>query len=99
MGSFKSVFDPQDLEIIDLVYEVAWAHVQAREPSRNAASDAGRQEALRRKIFGVARILGPGQIDFDTLMEMVLAAIPAQLEPEPSPRGGSNGGYHQRPRP
>jgi hypothetical protein len=58
--SFKSVFDPMDLEIIDLVYEVAWAHAQAREPSRNAASDCGRQEALRRKIFGIARIQGPG---------------------------------------
>ena len=99
MGSYKSVFDPLDLEIIDRVYEVAWAQLQAREPSRNAASDGGRQDALRRKIFGVARILGPGQIDFDTLMEMVFAAIPEQLEPEPSPRGGSNGGYHQRPRP
>ena len=29
MGSFKSAFDPLDLEIIDRVYEVAWAHVQA----------------------------------------------------------------------
>ena len=40
-----------------------------------------------RNIFGVARIIGPGQIDFDTLIEMVLAAIPEQ--PEPSPRVGS----------
>ena len=68
MGAYKSVFDPLDLEIIDRVYEAAWAQLQAREPSRNAASDGGRQEALRRKIFGVARILGPGQIDFDMLI-------------------------------
>ncbi len=86
MGSFKSVFDPQDLEIIDLVYEVAWAHVQAREPSRNTASDGARQEALRRKIFGVARILGPGHIDFEALSEVVLATISEQPEPERSPR-------------
>ena len=86
MGSFKSVFDPQDLEIIDLVYEVAWAHVQAREPSRNTASDGARQEALRRKIFGVARILGPGHIDFEALSEVVLATISEQPEPEASPR-------------
>ena len=53
MSSFKSVFDPLDLEIMDQVYEVAWAHAQARDPSRNAASDGARQTALRRKIFGV----------------------------------------------
>ena len=85
MGSFKSVFDPLDLEIMDRVYEVAWAHVQAREPSRNTASDGARQEALRRKIFGVARIAGPGHIDFDTLTEVVLATISEQPEPERSP--------------
>jgi hypothetical protein len=89
MGSFKSVFDPLDLEIMDRVYEVAWAHVQAREPSRDTASDGGRQKALRRKIFGVARIAGPGHIDFDTLAEMVLATISQQPEPEPSPRVAS----------
>ena len=55
MSSFKSVFDPLDLEIIDRVYDVAWAHAQAREPLRNAASDGARQTALRKKIFGVAR--------------------------------------------
>ena len=48
---------------------LAWAHAQAREPSRNTASDGARQTALRRKIFGVARIEGPGHIDFDTLQE------------------------------
>ena len=55
MSSFKSVFDPLDLEIIDQVYGVAWAHAQAREPFRNTASDGARQTALRKKIFGVAR--------------------------------------------
>ena len=88
MGSFKSVFDPQDLQIIDLVYEVAWAQAQAREPSRNSVSDGARQEALRRKIFGIARIQGPGHIDFDTLTEAVLATISEQPKPEPSPRVG-----------
>ena len=80
MSSFKSVFDPLDLEIMDQVYEVAWAHAQARDPSRNAASDGARQTALRRKIFGVARIAGPGHIDFDTLTDAVLATIPEQLD-------------------
>ena len=80
MGLFKSVFDPLDLEIIDRVYEVAWAHAQAREPSRNTASDGTRQKALRRKIFGIARIEGPGHIDYDTLAEVVLASISEQPE-------------------
>ena len=61
MGSFKSAFDPLDLEIIDRVYEVAWAHVQARHPNRDTVSDGERQEVLRKKIFGVARMLGSGQ--------------------------------------
>ena len=32
MSSFKSVFDPLDLEIMDQVYEVAWAHAQRVTP-------------------------------------------------------------------
>ena len=75
MGSFKRVFDPLDLEIIDRVYEVAWAQVQARQPTRDTVSVAERQEALRKRIFGVARILGSGHIDFDTLAELVLATV------------------------
>ena len=92
MDSFKNVFDPLDLEIMDRVYEVAWAHVQAREPSRNTASDGACQKALRRKILGVARVAGPGHLDFDTLTEVVLATIPEQLEPEPSPHVGQSDG-------
>jgi hypothetical protein len=76
MGSFKRVFDQLDLEIIDRVYEVAWAHVQAHQPNRDTASDGKRQEALRKKIFGVARIMGSGHIDFAPLAAVVLATIP-----------------------
>jgi hypothetical protein len=49
MDSFKRAFDPLDLEIIDRVYEVAWAHVEAREPDRDTARDGERQKALRKK--------------------------------------------------
>ena len=87
--SFKSVFDPLDLEIMDRVYEVAWAHAQAREPSRNTASDGARQTALRRKIFGVARIAGPGHIDYDTLAEVVLATVSEQPVARSSSRQSS----------
>jgi len=76
MPAFKSGFDPLDLEIIDRVYELAWAHLQAGQPNRNTASDGLRQETLRKKIFGVARLLGPGHVDFDALTEVVLATIP-----------------------
>jgi hypothetical protein len=76
MDSFKRAFDPLDLEIIDRVYEVAWAHVEAREPDRDIAKDGDRQKALRKRIFGIARIAGSGHVDFDTLTEVVLATIP-----------------------
>jgi hypothetical protein len=81
MDSFKRTFDPLDLEIIDRVYEVAWAYLEAREPDRDIARDGVRQEALRKKIFGVARIAGCGRVDFDTLTEVVLATIPERSKP------------------
>ena len=90
MDSFKNTFDALDLEIMDRVYEVAWAHVQAREFSRNTALDGARQKALRRKIFGIARVEGPGHLDFDTLCEAVLATIPEHLEPDPRPHVGQS---------
>ena len=83
MDPFKLAFDALDLEIIDRVYEVAWAYTQAREPFRDLASDGERQKALRKRIFGVARIVGSGRIDFDTLTEVVLATIPDRSK-EPS---------------
>ena len=46
------------------------------DPNRDTVSDGQRQEVLRKKIFGVARMLGSGHIDFDTLAELVLATIP-----------------------
>jgi hypothetical protein len=48
MPAFKSGFDPLDLEIIDRVYEVAWAHIQASQPNRDTASDGLRQQTLRK---------------------------------------------------
>ena len=65
MGPFKHpVFDPLDLEIIDLVCEAAWAEIQARESKRDTEEDGKLQEALRKCIFAVAP---PGKIDFDSL--------------------------------
>lgn len=47
MGSFTRtrVFDPLDLEIIDRVYDTAWAQVEAREPTRDRNGDGKKQEA------------------------------------------------------
>jgi hypothetical protein len=70
MGSFRRHhFDPLDLEIIDRVYEAAWAQLQARDPYRDPTEDPEREEALRKRIFAVAI---PGQFDFDTLCDRVL---------------------------
>jgi hypothetical protein len=68
MGSFKHprVFDPLDLEIIDRVYEAAWARVEANEPDRDRSQDASRKEALRRWMFAFAE---GHPVEFDALYE------------------------------
>jgi hypothetical protein len=78
MGSFKRlhVFDPLDMEIIDLVYEVAWEQYSLREPTRNTGEDEERQSSLRKRIFALA---GNGGVDFDTLLDTVLASLPKPL--------------------
>jgi hypothetical protein len=78
--SFKRnrVFDPLDLEIIDRVYEAAWAKIEAREPFRDIQRDSERQEGLRKLIFAVASTghLGAGNhVDFDNLCDEVLENI------------------------
>ena len=85
MGSFKRshAFDPLDLAIIDLVYEVAWEQVSAREPSRDATQDEERQASLRKRVFALA---GDGGVDFDTLLDRVLASLPKPLRPDPTDR-------------
>jgi hypothetical protein len=49
--------------------------LEARDPYRDTAEDAERQEALRKRIFAVAT---PGHFDFDTLCDKVLASKPDQ---------------------
>lgn len=74
MGAFNRhrVFDPLDLEIIDRVYETAWAHLEAREPFRDREKDDERREALRKKVLAFAIC---GKIDFDTLCDQVLPTM------------------------
>ena len=72
MGSFKRphAFDPLDLEIIELVYEVASEQISAREPSSDATQDEERHASLRKRVFALA---GNGGVEFDTLLDRVLA--------------------------
>jgi hypothetical protein len=75
MGSFKRPrgFHPLDLEIMDCVYEAAWAQLEAREPFRDREKDGELQNALRKLVFDSA---GSDKINFDTLCDRVLASMP-----------------------
>jgi hypothetical protein len=66
-----------------LVYEVAWEQISARDPSADAAEDGERWAALRKRVFALA---GDGGVDFDTLLDRVLASLPKPLRPAPSDR-------------
>ncbi len=68
MVSFKHplAFDPLDLEIIDRVYEAAWARVEAKEPDRDRSRDDARKEALRQWVFALAE---GHPVEFDALYE------------------------------
>jgi hypothetical protein len=78
MGSFKRphAFDPLDMEI-------AWEHISARDPTNDPAEDEERQASLRKKVFALA---GNGGVDFDTLLDRVLASLPKPLRPSPTDR-------------
>ena len=78
----RGVFDPLDLEIIDQVYETAWAQLEAREPLRDREKDADRERALRKLVFALAT---PGIVDFDTLSDRVLANMPGHPMPLQKP--------------
>ena len=56
MGSFQHPrsFQPLELEIIDYVYEAAWAQLEARDPFRDRDQDWVRQAVLRRQIIDCA---------------------------------------------
>jgi hypothetical protein len=50
----QTVFDQLDLEIIDQVYEAAWAQLLARDPAHDATEEGERQKSLRRRLFAFA---------------------------------------------
>jgi len=75
MGSLNTrhAFDPLDLTIIDRVYEVACAHIEARnlcDPQKCAEEE----DYVRKWVFALA---GVGPFDFDSLCDKVLANMVA----------------------
>jgi hypothetical protein len=80
MGSFQHprVFSPIDLEIIDRVYEAAWAQMEARQYFLDHEKDGERRAALRKFIMDLT---GTGRIDFDTLYERVVTTLPQPWTP------------------
>jgi hypothetical protein len=85
MGSYQKrhAFDPLDLQIIDLVYEVAWEQISARQPPRDEGDVEQRQAFLRKRVFDLA---DGGGVDFDTLLDRVLASLPEPLRSWPTDR-------------
>ena len=69
MGSYKRVFDPLDLEIIDLVYETALVQIAARDPLSDPVKELERQETVKKLVFAVAQ---PGSVEFDDLLDKVV---------------------------
>jgi len=67
------VFHPLDLEIMDRVYEAAWAELEARDPFRDREKDGERGETLRKLVMEQT---GTGKVDFDTLLGRVVANMP-----------------------
>jgi hypothetical protein len=67
----KSTFDPLDLEIIDRVYEAAWAKLIAHAPVKNGDDEASRQTNLRQRLFALSQ---PGRVGFDELYDHVLSS-------------------------
>src|SRR5262245_2642311 len=75
MGSYKhpQVFGPLDLEIIDRVYDAAWAELEPRQPFRDRERDDARRDELRPRIMDST---GTSRVECDALYARVLANMP-----------------------
>jgi hypothetical protein len=80
----KRVFDPLDLEIIDRVYEAAWAQIEARDFYRDASKDDERKEALRKWVFALA---DSGPVEYDDLYDKLVTSVPKSWAKPAKPRG------------
>jgi len=70
MSSYRRVFDPLDLEIIDRV-DAAWARVEAQRSLHDCRAEDQLKERLRKRLMMYA---ATGTIDFDTLYDKVTAS-------------------------
>ena len=79
MGSYgHDAFNPLDLEVIDRVYEAAWARLIAMKLPGDETEELERQKNLRKRLFALAR---PGGVEFDILCDMVLASYSPEVIP------------------
>jgi hypothetical protein len=69
--SLRDKFNPEELELIDRVYAVTCAYVEARDLYQVGA-DAEEQDALRQMMFTVA---ARTPLDFDVLCDRVLMSM------------------------
>jgi hypothetical protein len=65
-------FDPLDLEILDRVYEVARAHIVARDLYCDPKPEDTREAAVRKSVFSHA---GGHPVDFDVACDKVVAGL------------------------
>jgi hypothetical protein len=90
MGSFNPrVYDPLDLEILDRVFEAAWACFEAAAPKRDRSNDDEVKHELRKLIFKLAE---KSKVDFDDLYDKVTARAPERFTPIVSRKTKSGGG-------
>src|SRR5262245_47381993 len=73
MGSInvRDQFNPEELELIDCVYAVACAYIEARDLYRET-TDTEEQHALRQMMFVVA---ASTPLEFDALCDGVLVSV------------------------
>src|SRR5262245_1684113 len=71
MGTYKRprVYDPLDLEVIDLVFEAASVQIAAKHPLPSPEDESNRQARLKKLVFACAQ---PGSVKFDELLDKVL---------------------------
>jgi hypothetical protein len=70
--NLRGKFNPEELELIDRVYAVTCAYIEARDLYEVATTDTAEQDALRQMMFAVA---ASAPLDFDALCDRVLVSM------------------------
>jgi hypothetical protein len=73
MASKKASFDADALRMLEQLFEVTWAIVEARHPFRDLERDSGLQTDLRRRLFVLAE--NSGLKDLDQIQRSALHGI------------------------